>query len=182
MSVVQLGNFLSFSDSSSRDILLDACFKFRESQSLPQEIAEELRQYSHLSIVELNELLIYNAISDEQKIKELLTGCPPQLVKEFSKHMSVKVAQWLDYTIESQLSIPKFRGLEWKTNLKADCNSSISDSFVPTAMVNLQVENPIDSSKTDVIEFEMEKDTLNDILQGLGQIREQLQAIAQQQK
>ncbi len=79
--------------------------------------------------------------------------------------------QWKAEAARTQLSLPRLRGVDWRVDVKT-ASSGAAGLGVPAVIVQLSVE------PDQVVTFEMDKETLQALLSGLGKIRSQLAGLA----
>jgi hypothetical protein len=75
--------------------------------------------------------------------------------------------QWKGEAARTQLSLPRLRALDWRVDVKT-ASGGAAGVGVPSVIVQLSVE------PDQVVTFEMDKETLQALLSGLGKIRSQL--------
>ncbi|XP_025911376.1 COMM domain-containing protein 9 [Apteryx rowi] len=105
-----------------------------------------------------------------QNLKNLLT-----------KIILENVSAWRNEAQASQISLPRLVDMDWRVDIKTS-SDSISRMAVPTCLLQLKIQedaalcgnNPVVSALT----VEMNKETLDTMLEGLGRIRDQLSAVA----
>ena len=81
-----------------------------------------------------------------------------------------------------QVSIPKLAGVDWRIDVKT-ASDSLTRMAVPTCLVELEVQGvPARSGELAGVKhlaFEMNREALGAMLDGLGKIRDQLSQVAQ---
>ncbi len=82
--------------------------------------------------------------------------------------------------MENQIGAPTLVDFDWCVDIKTS-SSMLSRMQVPTVMVNLKIQSPPKKlgvmSGTRDIHFELSKQALNTMLDGLGKIRDQLDSV-----
>ena len=82
----------------------------------------------------------------------------------------------------SQVSIPRLTGVDWRIDVKT-ASDSLTRMAVPTCLVDLQVQG-VPSRRGELAgmqhgAFEMNRESLGAMLDGLSKIRDQLSQVAQ---
>ena len=81
----------------------------------------------------------------------------------------------------SRPSLPRFVGSDWRVDVKTE-SDKVSRMAVPSVLVDLKVQDQPSSTErvpcTRHVEFELSKEALQTMLDGLGRIRDQLGAVA----
>lgn len=78
--------------------------------------------------------------------------------------------QWKGEAARTQLSLPRLTAVDWRVDVKT-AGSGVAGVGVPSVIVQLSVE------PDQVVTFEMDKETLQALLSGLGKIRSQLSGL-----
>lgn len=87
--------------------------------------------------------------------------------------------KWREVGIEQQLSLPRLIKTDWRIDITSASEASPQLS-VPTVLVELQVEEERTregENKVKSVNFELDKETLQTMLAGLGKIRDQLNSL-----
>ncbi|KAK2947153.1 putative COMM domain containing 9 [Blattamonas nauphoetae] len=182
-----LGIFLRCPKRSVAEELVNKCFQYRYTAlpdaeitsyaSLFQESNDNIRSLAD-ALIALVKTAIFYQCSTQEAVSNIFPGdFQTNLKNLLSTIISTQMPAWNNEMQSSQLSIPKFKTLDWNINLKTS-HSGTTHSTVPTAMVKIEIENIADSQTNDHIEFEMGRETLQAMLDGLGKIRDQLQSVA----
>ncbi|KAL6063451.1 sodium ion transport [Balamuthia mandrillaris] len=171
--------------------LFVASFKCRKDNPLPAQLVEatgrafKLEQQQALRLLtairELIAAAVYDAEATLQAVAELL---PSSLHSELAKLISTIVAhhlpQWRKEAIANQISLPKYRDVDWRIDLKSASERARMNA--PTVLVQLKVEaTPTVVGETPSLQnvtFELDSATLETMLEGLGKIRDQLETIS----
>ena len=88
-----------------------------------------------------------------------------------------KLSMWRQSAASQRVSLPQLVSFVWRVDLKAS-SEHMNNMAVPVAMLNLKVrEQPTRADEIPGIrtaQFEMSKETVQTVLTGLGNIRDQL--------
>ena len=91
--------------------------------------------------------------------------------------LATQLPFWCEASVLRRPSLPQYIGIRWRVDMKA-ASEQFSRMSVPSVIVNLKVQRqPIAADNTpsvQPIEFELRKEALNTMLDGLGRIRKQL--------
>ncbi len=95
--------------------------------------------------------------------------------KEKKKKIAARICwslhgDWKAEAVRNQLSLPRLKSVDWRVDVKT-ASGHAGGIGVPSVIVQLRVE------PDQVISFEMDKETLQALLQGLGKIRSQLSGL-----
>lgn len=81
----------------------------------------------------------------------------------------------------SRPSLPRFVGVDWRVDVKTE-SDKVARMAVPSVLVDLKVQDqPCSTQQVPCarhVEFELSKEALQTMLDGLGRIRDQLGAVA----
>ena len=106
-----------------------------------------------------------SASLDEQ-VKALLT-----------EQLAANVGGWREASIMSMPSLPKFVDVDWRVDVKS-ATEQVGRMAVPTVLVDLKTrQQPVSTGMvpgTETVSFELSKEALDTMVDGLGRIREQL--------
>jgi COMM domain containing 9 len=81
--------------------------------------------------------------------------------------------QWKEVLTTAQISLPRLQSFDWRVDVKT-ASEQISRMAVPTVLVELQVQEGTSGRK---VQFELTQEALQAMLDGLGKIRDQLNAV-----
>ena len=107
-------------------------------------------------------------------------GFNAQLAGLFDQIIGHFLVDWQQQATQTGISLPKLIDVDWRVDVKTSGNA-VSRMAAPSALVQMQVAAPqvqdglVGPMQT--VTFEMNKETLQSMLDGLGKIREQLQGI-----
>lgn len=91
----------------------------------------------------------------------------PPLAQALATVCAEQQGAWKADAIRGTVSVPKLQGVNWRVDVKT-ASSHAAGLGLPTVIMQLQVE----PGRT--VAFEMDKETLQAMLSGLGKIRDQL--------
>ena len=136
------------------------------------------------SIVQLVHNVMFEAIASKEKLLGLLPASLDDKLKSLIVSViSSNLSTWRQQTLNSQLSLPKLKEFDWRIDIKSASDTSARLS-IPTAIVQMKVEDhPASTAEvapTRELTFEVNKDTLDTMLDGLGKIADQLASVAAQ--
>eukprot|EP00045_Choanoeca_perplexa_P002114 m.23062 g.23062 ORF g.23062 m.23062 type:complete len:193 (-) comp11327_c0_seq1:481-1059(-) len=129
----------------------------------------------------INRALFENVSSKEQLVNLL----PSQLNDKLKKLVVTVIGQnlptWREQAATDELSLPKLKAFDWRVDVKT-ASDQMARMNMPTALIHLAVQdsNSGDGSMTGLrdVAFEVNKDTLGTMLDGLSKIQEQLASVA----
>jgi hypothetical protein len=120
----------------------------------------------------LIETVVRGTYMAPEGIAGLLAGSvPAPLATTLANLCFAQQASWKGEAIKHTVSVPKLVGVDWRVDVKT-ASTHASGLGVPSVVMKLVVDE-----KTVV--FEMDKETLQAMLSGLGKIRDQLDRISQ---
>lgn len=93
-----------------------------------------------------------------------------QLKKLILQIITSRLPQWREDAILHQCALPRLVDLQWRIDVKR-ASEALSNMSVPTVLVQLQVEEEGAQNK---VHFELNKQTLDTMLDGLEKIKGQL--------
>lgn len=107
-----------------------------------------------------------------ESIAGLLAGSvPAQLASVLASVCAELQGQWKVDAIKSTVAVPRLVGVDWRVDVKT-ASSHAAGMGIPAVIMQLKVEGDR------VVTMEMDKETLQAMLSGLGKIRDQLNRIA----
>eukprot|EP00457_Paulinella_chromatophora_P017853 gb/GEZN01019008.1/.p1 GENE.gb/GEZN01019008.1/~~gb/GEZN01019008.1/.p1 ORF type:complete len:193 (+),score=30.99 gb/GEZN01019008.1/:28-606(+) len=170
------------------DQIIHNTFQYRYD-GIPQQKLDSWQQM--LSISKEETANMYHALShlvskclfddlSADKIVALLPDSLGPLCKLLAKLIASHIPQWKDDVMGSLVSPPKLLDFDWRVDVKSSSNF-LSKMQVPTVLVEMQLqaqpsrlqELPADQA----VQFELSKESLATMLDGLAKIRDQLAAI-----
>ena len=94
--------------------------------------------------------------------------------------IDARLPTWREQSLQSQCSLPKLVDIDWRIDVKR-ASDSISNMSLPTVLVQLKVEeSPAPANKEAsqrAVNFELNKQTLETMLDGLTKIKAQLSSL-----
>eukprot|EP01089_Gocevia_fonbrunei_P000362 TRINITY_DN10378_c0_g1_i1.p1 TRINITY_DN10378_c0_g1~~TRINITY_DN10378_c0_g1_i1.p1 ORF type:complete len:200 (+),score=40.41 TRINITY_DN10378_c0_g1_i1:87-686(+) len=172
--------------------IVEDSFKNRHKKNLPvdlvQSVASTLSKKTQTSEAEASALIkaIQSLISRvlyqmEEDIEALFpSSFQPQLKQLIAKVISDHVQQWRRDAISNQVALPRLQHIDWRMDIKSA--SERGRMSVPTVLVQLEVTETrkrVDQDpQLEKVTFEVGKSELDTMLEGLGRIRDQLNAVA----
>ncbi len=116
----------------------------------------------------LEQLVIRGTYESAEQMAGLVAGRASQNVTAAVGRICWELhGQWKSEAARTQLSLPRLRGVDWRVDVKT-ASSGAAGLGVPAVIVQVTVE------PDQVVTFEMDKETLQALLSGLGKIRSQL--------
>eukprot|EP00743_Colponemidia_sp_Colp-15_P008677 GILK01009446.1.p1 GENE.GILK01009446.1~~GILK01009446.1.p1 ORF type:complete len:200 (-),score=37.00 GILK01009446.1:59-658(-) len=196
---VDFSSFSALLGAPSKDVLVDVFQEAFFSRDMDGLAANKLspRQEAILAPLEIEEergLQLLSALRTMIKItlqrspaKEEFKSSFPSEFNEKAKRIIADVMfdllpAWRDSCVNYQISLPKLRNIDWRVDVKVASNEA-AKLTVPMAVMSLEVEKQSEHRnqipETSIVTFEMSKEALQTMLDGLGEIREQLASLAQ---
>jgi hypothetical protein len=103
----------------------------------------------------------------------LLSPHTPQIITN-------RLDLWRDAAISSRVSLPRYLDVDWTLNIQKS-SSEVTNLNIPSLLVELSVEPTPHSTETptsiEKVSFELSREALETVLDGLGRIRDQLGAM-----
>uniref|UniRef100_A0A8C3RQW3 COMM domain containing 9 n=2 Tax=Chelydra serpentina TaxID=8475 RepID=A0A8C3RQW3_CHESE len=164
-----------FSSSRGSSKLIDSTCS---NLSVTSEEAAQLVSSLH----NLTRHIVYRGLSSAEEILSLFPENFHQSLKNLlTKIILENVSVWRSEAQSSQISLPQLVDMDWRVDIKTS-SDSIGRMAVPTCLLQLKIQedaalcgdNPVISAVT----VELNKETLDTMLDGLGRIRDQLSAVA----
>ncbi|ETO09628.1 hypothetical protein RFI_27750 [Reticulomyxa filosa] len=134
------------------------------------------------SILSLIKIMLYNSISDPVKLMELFPKDDANFHEKL-KQLIVKTCisnynYWRTAAVNTTVStVPKLVDFEWRLDIKQSSNN-VSYMSVPAVLVSMQVQEPEQRigilAPTSQIQFELSKESLEVMLNGLNRIKDEL--------
>ncbi|EDQ89229.1 uncharacterized protein MONBRDRAFT_25451 [Monosiga brevicollis MX1] len=146
------------------------------------EITPDQAKQLFRSMRDLISTVIYRNCADDAAVRSIMPDTVPgKLQGLLAKLILQNLGPWREQAAFQQLSLPRLKEFNWAIDVKTS-SDQLARMALPTAVVHLKVEDLPQTTKEmpalrDVA-FEMNKDTLETMLDGLGKIQEQLAAIA----
>mmetsp|Transcript_3114 Transcript_3114/g.7487 ORF Transcript_3114/g.7487 Transcript_3114/m.7487 type:complete len:196 (+) Transcript_3114:294-881(+) len=153
--------------------------KCAEMMELPvPDVGELLGQIS-----ELIQSVLFESISTKEGLLGLIPdGTPEKLKKLVVTVVSQNLQAWREQSAGNELSLPALKDFDWRIDIKT-ASDKVSRMSAPTALIQMKVEEvptrADELAPQRVIDFEVSKDTLGVMLDGMGKILEQLNSVTQ---
>lgn len=153
--------------------------KCAEMMELPvEEVGELLAQISHL----IQTVLFESITTKEGLLEQIPEGISEKLRKLVVGVVAQNLQKWREQSAGNELSLPALKDFDWRIDIKT-ASDKVSRMSAPTALVQMRVEEvPTKSEQLaplKVVDFEVSKDTLGVMLDGMGKILEQLNSVTQ---
>ncbi|PRP89677.1 COMM domain-containing protein 9-like [Planoprotostelium fungivorum] len=169
------------------DRILSEVFKTRYGDP-PIILVQSLQQALSISIPESVQLVNSARFIESVAVYEnsprlaslFASDFPEELRDLLLEVINSHLKEWRNSALISQPSLPRLKKLDWRVDVKR-ASESMSFMSVPTVLVQLKVEEPKKSlfveSNERTINFEMNKQLLETMVEGLGKIKAQLSAL-----
>ncbi|KAM6459771.1 COMM domain-containing protein 9 isoform 1-T2 [Liasis olivaceus] len=141
----------------------------------------EANQLIH-SLHNLTRHIVYHGLTSQEEILSLFPeGFHQNLKNLVTKIILENVSTWRNEAQASQISLPRLVDMDWRVDIKTS-SDNISKMAIPTCLLQLKIQENAalcgDDFATSALTVELNKQTLDTMLDGLGRIRDQLSAIA----
>eukprot|EP01033_Poteriospumella_lacustris_P001588 gene1588-1153_t len=104
----------------------------------------------------------------------------PKLQQLLAQIIAGHLESWRDAAILSRITLPKLIDFDWALHFQR-ASSELSDIQIPSILMSLQVEDAPSSTNalpdTRQVQFELSREALETMIDGLGKIRDQLAAM-----
>ncbi|XP_004343058.1 COMM domain-containing protein 9 [Capsaspora owczarzaki ATCC 30864] len=176
------------SKDALQQIFKDA-FNFRLRPTAPQSFIESTTKGLQISEADAKQLFDAARIIAQEALFEGLE--PQRIASLFPVNMQKNgklatmiyelVPTWKLQSIDEQVSLPRLVDFDWRIDIKT-ASDSASKMAVPTVLLQMKVRDT--PTRTDqqpgesIVNFELTKETLETMLDGLGKIRDQLSSVA----
>jgi COMM domain containing 9 len=108
------------------------------------------------------------------------TDVNPKLKQLIGQLISHKLEIWKDASISNRVSLPRYLDLDWTLNVQKS-SSEVTHLNIPSLLLELSLEPTPQTtdgpSSVEKISFELSREALETVLDGLGRIRDQLGAM-----
>ncbi|XP_007435081.1 COMM domain-containing protein 9 [Python bivittatus] len=177
----------------SKNVVRQLCQEcFSSSGNDPEKLTEttcsnlsvtpsEASQLIH-SLHNLTRHIVYHGLTSQEEILSLFPeGFHQNLKNLVTKIILENVSAWRNEAQASQISLPRLVDMDWRVDIKTS-SDNISKMAIPTCLLQLKIQENAalcgDDFATSALTVELNKQTLDTMLDGLGRIRDQLSAIA----
>eukprot|EP00042_Codosiga_hollandica_P017468 m.48221 g.48221 ORF g.48221 m.48221 type:complete len:199 (+) comp47688_c0_seq2:66-662(+) len=164
--------------SRKSTVASDVAAKIGESLSL------DVAQTSGLlnSVIAVINIVIFESLATKEDIAGVLpAGLQGKLKSLIASVILANLSTWQQATFNSQISLPKLTDFDWRIDVKTASQESVRMG-VPTCLIELKVETlpeRVDEMASQrSVSFEVTRDTLDTVLDGLFKIRDQLALVA----
>ncbi|KAK2536674.1 Commd9 [Columba guinea] len=126
--------------------------------------------------------VVYHGLTKAEDILSLFPENFHQNLKSLlTKIILENISAWRNEAQASQISLPRLVDMDWRVDIKTS-SDSISRMAVPTCLLQLKIQEDValcgSSPVVSALTVELNKETLDTMLEGLGRIRDQLSAVA----
>ncbi|XP_053139895.1 COMM domain-containing protein 9 [Hemicordylus capensis] len=179
--------------ASSKDVVRQLCQEcFSSSSSGSAKLTESTCSSLSVAPNEANQLIcvlhkftrhiVYRGLMSPEEILSLFPeGFHQNLKNLLTKIILENVSTWRNEAQASQISLPRLVDMDWRVDIKTS-SDSISRMAVPTCLLQLKIQEDAalhgNDFATSALTVELNKQTLDTMLDGLGRIRDQLSAVA----
>ncbi|XP_026563036.1 COMM domain-containing protein 9 [Pseudonaja textilis] len=134
------------------------------------------------SLHSLTRHIVYHGLTSQEEILPLFPeGFHQNLKNLVTKIILENVAAWRNEAQASQISLPRLVDMDWRVDIKTS-SDNISKMAIPTCLLQLKIQDDAglcgNDFATSALTVELNKQTLDTMLDGLGRIRDQLSTIA----
>jgi len=92
--------------------------------------------------------------------------------------ISHHLPNWRKVVKGSQISLPTLEEFDWRVDIKS-ASDLIGQISVPTVLVAMKVNDSMNEKQpNEIVNFELSKESLSAMLEGLGKIRDQLNSVS----
>ncbi|KAF7251701.1 COMM domain-containing protein 9, partial [Varanus komodoensis] len=193
MDEVQFSALQILLKASSKDVVRQLCQecycssasgsdKLMESTCASLSVApNEANQLIH-SLHSLTRHVVYHGLTSPEEIISLFPeGFHQNLKNLLTKIILENVSAWRNEAQASQISLPRLVDMDWRVDIKTS-SDTVSRMAVPTCLLQLKIQEDAalcgNDFTTSALTVELNKQTLDTMLDGLGRIRDQLSVIA----
>eukprot|EP00049_Salpingoeca_infusionum_P022923 m.9570 g.9570 ORF g.9570 m.9570 type:complete len:193 (-) comp5467_c0_seq1:370-948(-) len=150
-----------------------------EAMQLQPEQVQEMFQ----AIAAFIKKAVFAGVQSKQQVVDLLPSDMHKKLKSIvAGVVGANIATWNEQAIVDQTSLPKLVDFDWRVDVKVS-SDDVARMSMPTTIVNMKVNDPPtkvgQAPSTSTVSFEVNKETLETMLDGLGRIRDQLSAVAE---
>jgi len=160
-------------------------FKVRSATEAPELISNSLVAALKITKQQAQQLFSSICYIVQIAVYENSSALGPLFPEDFHKDLkglilqviTAHLVEWREDALRTQCSLPKLKAIDWRIDVKR-ASEMISNMSVPTVLVQLTVEqNPNRvglESKLKTVNLELNKQTLETMLDGLKKIKDQL--------
>ncbi|XP_023229848.1 COMM domain-containing protein 9-like [Centruroides sculpturatus] len=191
MAAVDFDSLLLLLKATSKQHVNDLCRDAFLCQDLPPKHLV-VQCAGRLSIEHADALKLLNSLSSLTKLAVFRNCSTPELVaslfpSEFHKNLKELLAkiiadrfqQWESEALDNMVSLPRLKDFGWRVDMKM-ASSDIARINALSCILHLAIEDnsSCDSDTVSNVNVELNKETLDTMLHGLGRIRDQLSAVS----
>jgi len=149
------------------------------AEAMDITVEQSMQMFS--SIGALIKKVVFNSVSSKE---ELLAIIPvilhDKLKKLIASVFGANLKTWRAQAANSQLSLPQLKEFDWRIDIKTSADT-VTRMSVPTALVQMKIQDlPTSVNEMATLQsvtFEVTKDTIETMLDGMGKILEQMDSI-----
>mmetsp|Transcript_5235 Transcript_5235/g.15365 ORF Transcript_5235/g.15365 Transcript_5235/m.15365 type:complete len:196 (-) Transcript_5235:221-808(-) len=116
-----------------------------------------------------------------EEVARTAPGLDARLTDLVRQLLTSQLPEWREASIMQRPSLPRFVDIDWRIDVKT-ASDRVSRMSLPTVLVDLQVEAPPENvsamPSTRHVDFELSREALQTMLDGLGRIKDQLGFVA----
>ena len=152
---------------------------FEKADTVTEEHVQQLFAALHGIVTNI----LYDGANTAEQIRVGLDREPAsasldeQLKVLLTEQLAANVGGWREASIMSMPSLPKFVDVDWRVDVKS-ATEQVGRMAVPTVLVDLKTrQQPVSTGMvpgTETVSFELSKEALDTMVDGLGRIRDQL--------
>ncbi|XP_032081806.1 COMM domain-containing protein 9 isoform X2 [Thamnophis elegans] len=177
----------------SKNVVRQLCQEcFSSSGIISEKLTESTCSNLSVTPIEANQLIqslhnltrhiVYHGLTSQEEILSLFPeGFHQNLKNLVTKILLENVATWRNEAQASQISLPRLVDMDWRVDIKTS-SDNISKMAIPTCLLQLKIQEDAglcgNDFATSALTVELNKQTLDTMLDGLGRIRDQLSTIA----
>jgi hypothetical protein len=135
-----------------------------------------------MAITQVIKMALYSSV--EAAITQLDSEAPDldkRLRGLIEQILTSQLPDWRESCLLQRPSLPRYIGVDWRVDVKT-ASDRMTRMAVPSVLVDLQIQDqPHNSNQVPAarhVEFELSKEALQTVLDGLGRIKDQLGAAA----
>nr|XP_056707898.1 COMM domain-containing protein 9 [Euleptes europaea] len=134
------------------------------------------------SLHNLSRHVVHRGLTSPEEILSLFPeGFHQNLKNLLTKIILENLSAWRNEVQASQISLPRLIDMDWRVDIKTS-SDSVSRMAVPTCLLQLKIQEDAalcgNDLATSALTIELNKQTVDTMLDGLGRIRDQLSAVA----
>eukprot|EP01096_Ripella_sp_DP13-Kostka_P005571 TRINITY_DN1902_c0_g1_i1.p1 TRINITY_DN1902_c0_g1~~TRINITY_DN1902_c0_g1_i1.p1 ORF type:complete len:207 (-),score=84.96 TRINITY_DN1902_c0_g1_i1:22-612(-) len=121
-------------------------------------------------------IALYYNYGDAEVQNDLVSGAFHKALKKLIGNIiSYHMPNWRRQVISKQVGLPQLEEVDWRIDVKS-ASDLIGHMQVPTCLVNMKVNDTV-QDKVSNVQFELSRERLQTVLDGLTRIRDQLAQI-----